>query len=704
MTNNDQIFSLLPYLDSSRGHFHLNPALISDDNAALERTPFPFLTITDSDPLNQLIEASIRTDAGSEIERVFLLVQRDRYLLAKDELWPVNNRDIDGAWQKAFAFYSSENRDHSFITLAGQIDDQGRQVQLSSLFFCKTRRLFFLPPCPKCGLPLQQCEDEELLGNAGLQSYSGSLKRYLYCRTCASTGKLDFYVYELEPSDPQTLRDSSSLIRKFKLLVDGNKSSEQFPCIGCPNYKDCYGADQRVLSRIVPFSFYPFHMFIFTAMSLNALDFLPLVSGAAFKELEAELEKKGEYGRSSCLKNVRQENLIKAPCLFDSGRRNFLEVLFLKLTFLAEISQGISGRSEILRHPDLRLSLDNIWVKLPEHGSRLPFMWDFKVRFTDIFRQQTDKASSPELQNANSLYFMGLVWFYTLLVNRQQDMSKVYFTLREILDKSSSDSSFSFDNYIHDAGSPVLLASNIFWEPEEKTVNKDALPLWEKALQSGWSVLNAGHRPAAGFSQDNWLQHLDELRDEIKSLLFAEVPADKQQPAQNDDKAISRILKNIYDKWSIPAAAEEEAMTETVLLSQESTDRKIQPPPSSEQGDIVSSTVIISPPGVKASSIPAQPEQTEKQEEILTETVILSPQRMKDTLRPSPETPQKKPDTVPLETVIISTKDVPGALRPAGKQPGTAAETEEQKEKKEHDFLAETIILKPGELKGKGKK
>lgn len=686
MTNNGQIFSLLSYLDASRGNFHLDPALTSDDSAALERAPFPFLIITDTDPLTRLVEAVIRTDAGSEIERVFLLVQRDRYLLAKNELWPVNNRDVEEAWQKAFSFYSSENRDSSFITLAGQLDDQGSPVQLSSLFFCKTRRLFFHPPCPKCGLPLQQCKDEELLGKAGLQSWSGSLKRYLCCRPCASAGRIDFYVYELEQSDPQTLRDHSSLIRKFKLLIEGNKNVEQFPCIGCPNYKDCYGADQRVLSRIVPFSFYPFHMFIFKALSLNALDFLPLVSGAPFQELEEELENKGEHGRSNCVKTFRQGNLIKAPCLFDSGSRNFLEVLYLKLTFLAEVFQGISSGHEILRHPDLRLSLDRIWVKLPEHGGRLPFLWDFKVKFTDIFRQPADKTPSPELQSADSLFFMGLVWFYTLLVNRRQDMSKVYLSLREILDKSSADSGFSFDKYIHEVTSPVLLPSNIFWEPEGKTVNKDMLLLWEKGLHAGWSLLNAGVRPADSFSQDNFLLQLDEIREEVKGRLFAEAPADEQQSAHEleEDKAISGILKNIYDKWSTPSAVEEEAMTETVMLSPESADKKIQTPPPSEERDIVSNTAI--------------------QEEILTETVIISPQGMKDTLRPSPVTPQKKPDSVPPETVIISAKDVAGALRPAGEQPSAAPETEEQKKKKEQDFLAETIILKPGELKGKGKK
>jgi hypothetical protein len=704
MTNNGQIFSLLSYLDASRGNFHLDPSLTSDDSAALERSPFPFLTITDTDPLTQLIEARIRSDAGSEIARVFLLVQRDRYLLAKDALWPVNNRGIEDAWQKAFSFYSSENRDNSFITLAGQLDDQGGPAQLSSLFFCKTMRVFFHPPCPKCGAPLQQCEDEELLGKAGLQSYSVSLKRYLYCRTCATAGKLDFYVYELEPSDPQTLRDRSALIKKFKLLVEGNRNVEQFPCIGCPNYKDCYGADQRVLSRIVPFSFYPFHMFIFKAMSLNALDFLPLVSGAAFQELEAELENKGEYGRSSCVKNVRQGNLIKAPCLFDSGSRNFLEVLYLKLTFLAEVFQGISSGNEILRHPDLRLSLDNIWVNLPEHGSRLPFLWDFRVKFTDIFRQQADKTSSTGLQSAGSLFFMGLVWFYTLLVNRRQDMSKVYLSLRGILDMSSSDSSFSFDKYVHEGTSPVLLPSNILWEPEGKTVNNDMLPLWEKGLQAGWSVLNAGLYPSAGFSLDNFLEQLDKTREEIKGRLFSAAPADEQQPSREKDKAISNILKNIYDKWGPPAAVEEETLTETVMLSPGRADRKIPPPPSSEESDIVSSTVIISAGKAPASPETPAPEQPVKQDDILTETIIISPQGIKDTLKPSPVTPQKKPDTGPPETVIISAKDAAEALRPAGEQPGAAPETEEQKKKKEQDFLAETIILKPGELKGKGKK
>jgi len=696
---NSKLYSLLPYLESERGCFHLDVSLISEDSAVLERAPFPFLTITDTDPLTRLIDARIRTDAGSEIERVFLLLQKDRYLLAQDELWPLNNRDIEEAWQKAFSFYSSENKDLSFITLAGQLDGQGRAAQMSSLFYCRTRQLFFHPPCPKCGLPLQQCLDDALLNGAGLQSYSGSLKRYLYCPVCTSAGKQEFYVYELEQSDPQTIRDRTSLIKKFKLLVEGNKSVEGFPCTGCPNYKDCYGAEQRVLSRIVPFSFYPFHMFIFKALSINAPDFLSLVSGAPFRELEEELENKGLYGRSICVKNIRQDSALTASLLFGPGYRNFREVLYLKLTFLAEVFQDLLSGHQGLRHPDLRLSLDNIWVKLPEHGSRLPFLWNFRVTFTDIFRQHTGNMSSQDVPGANALFFMGLAWFYALLVNRRQDISMVYQALKEIMDKSAADSSFSFDTSLHESASPVFHPSSIFRDPEGKNVNTEALLLWEKALMAGWSVLKAGHRPVADFSPEKLLQQLDDIREEVRGSLFSDAPSEESHPLRDDEKAISVILKNIYDKLSSGTEVTEESLTETVVLSPEGADRKI-PPPAEESG-AMSETVIIPAAGPQAVTGQEQPE---KQDDFMTETVILSPQRMKDTLKPSPGRPQKKPDDVPAETVIISAGEVTGAIRPAGEQPGAEAGAEEKKKKKEQDFLAETIILKPGELKGKGKK
>jgi hypothetical protein len=715
MTDNDRFFSLLSYLDAQRGNFHLKFTLTSDDSTTLEKAPFPFLTLTDTDPLTRLIEARLRTDAGSDIDRVFLLVQRDRYLLAKDELRPVNNREVEEAWQEAFSFYASEQKDPSFICLANQLDESGKLTQCSPLFFCKTKQLYFHPPCPKCGLPLQQCEDDDLLGRSGLLPYSGSLKRYLYCRSCTSSGTFDFYVYEREPSDPPALRDCRALIREFKLLIEHSNIADRFPCIECPNHKECYGPDQHVTSRIAPLSFYPFYMFIFKAMSLHALDFLPLVSGAAFQELESELAKKGESGRIACLETIRQDTLDRAPCLFDSDERFFLEVLYLKLSFLGEVFQGISSEQDLFRHPDLRLSIDRMWVKLSDHGSLLPFMWNFRVKFIDIFSHQTDRDPSAGIPDSNGLFFMGLLSFHALLVNKQQDMSQVSLSLKEITDKYLSDDRFSFTNCIDEGVYSVFLPAHIFWNPAGKTVNRNWHPLWTKSLHAGWSLLKAAYLPAPEFSREHFLKELEEIREEVRSRLFAEVPAYEQQNPPKEDKAILGILNNIYDKWSSAGIQEEEEVTETVVLAPEGPGKETAPPPpSEEERDIIRETVIISKDESQAPSKPTDAEQPKKDEEVPQETVIISTQGTEGAIKPLPEVEQKKPDEVPPETVIISPRDVRGTAKPSGEQPkvsipseeaGRIKDQEEQKKQKktEEDILTETVILKPGKLKDKGK-
>ena len=161
--NNIETPSLLPYLELTDTKFQLNFSLISQDSSILEKSPFPFLVISESDPFARLFEARFVTDAGSEIKRVFLLLQKDEYHLTRDELRPLNNQDIDQCWQKTFLFYSRKNQDGSAIIMADQIGEDGGLISLQSLFFCKSRQIFFHPPCPACGLPLQQCYDDDIL-------------------------------------------------------------------------------------------------------------------------------------------------------------------------------------------------------------------------------------------------------------------------------------------------------------------------------------------------------------------------------------------------------------------------------------------------------------------------------------------------------------------------------------------------------------
>ena len=651
VNQNDQVSSLLPYLDVTYRNFYLKFSLIAQDPSILEKTPFPFLAITDSDPLARLIEAQFLTDAGSEVKKVFLLVQRDQYLLKKDDLSPINNQDIDHSWQEAFSFYSGEKESGSFVILSHQIDERGRLRPLQSLFFCKTTGIFFPPLCPKCGLPLQQCYDDGLLISSGLQPYSTSLKRYLFCPSCVSINP-DFYVYELESVDPPTLKDRWGLIKGFGLLLESKKQGHPLPCIDCPHHRKCYGPDQLVLSRIVPFSFYPFYLFIFDAMSLNVLDFLSLISGASFEELEAQLKARQELGRISCLKAVQKNGLIKAPFFFERDERYFLEVLYLKLSFLGELIQNIFSGGDVYTHPDLRLSIDRIWVKLTDHGGLLPFFWNFKVRSIDLHRNPIETQSFPKLPASYGLYFLGLVWFYTFLTNKKQSISRVSLSFREGLSQFSSDKNFSFETFLKESCSLTFLPVNIFWNPEGKTINKDWQLLWERSLHLGWSLLKSSFQFDPQWSKETFRQELETLREEVKRRLFRAGPIDEGRAYPSeigaDNEAIHDILLGILRKWRTEGEMEREELRETIILSPggAKVEKETLPPPvqATEWKEDIPETVILSPsrptptpsfpkvaPSREADKMSVIPK-TEKQPEddVLTETVILGPGKVRD--------------------------------------------------------------------------
>jgi hypothetical protein len=256
--------SLLPYLEPTGAKFYLRLSLLSKEPSIQERSPSPFLSISESDPFARLIQAQFVTDAGSEIKRVFLLLQRDEYPLSKDTLSPISNHDIDERWQKTFSFYSDKKQDSSVVILANQIRKDGGLSPLQSLFYCKPKQIFFHPPCPRCGLPLQQCYDDHVLMSLGLQPYSTSLMRYLFCPACfESWGQSDFFAYSLKGSNSPILKDRWNLITEFGQLTEGGKPSSKFPCSHCPSWQECYGAEGLAISRIIPFSFYPFFMLIF---------------------------------------------------------------------------------------------------------------------------------------------------------------------------------------------------------------------------------------------------------------------------------------------------------------------------------------------------------------------------------------------------------------------------------------------------------
>ncbi|MDH4206575.1 MAG: hypothetical protein OEV45_13715, partial [Desulfobacteraceae bacterium] len=318
--------SLLPYIETDGTGFHIKMSVAEQNDSAHQASPFPFLVVSDSGPFSRIIEASINTDALAQIEPVFLLTQKDEYPLIKDELSPIDNRSIDQYWQRTFSFHSREKFGSPPLILRGQISKKGQLLPYQPLLFCKYKQIYFQPLCPDCGMSLQQCYNDAMLEEYGLLPYSGSLKRYLFCPSCVGSKEMsDFYVSSLAPNDPGFLKNRFELIKKYGQLKEIATPDTLMPCLDCTRHQECYDAERLAVSRISVFSFYPFYMLMFKADSVNALDFISLVSGGSYKEIKKQLIAKQQPGRLSRLQVLKQKGSIETPFFFINEDRYFLE-------------------------------------------------------------------------------------------------------------------------------------------------------------------------------------------------------------------------------------------------------------------------------------------------------------------------------------------------------------------------------------------
>ena len=426
-------------------------------------------------------------------------------------------------------------------------------------------------------------------------------------------------------------------------------------------------------------------MMIFETLCLNALEFLSLLSGANFEEVEADLKEKRESGRVVCLKTVQSAGLPGLAFFFQDDRV-FLEVLFLKLSFLGELIKKAFSGEDNPEHPNLRFRLDRIWITFPDSNALSPFFWNFKVMAVDLDREPSENPSFPELPTSNGLYSLGMVWFHTLLINKKQNPAKVSLSLREGENRGRS--------------APAFLPVNIFWDPGGKTVREAWHPLWEKSLSLGWSLLRVSPRNDPGLSRETFWQELETLRQEVKKRLFGDSPVEVRKSivseTEVEDEAIHRILLKILKKWHM------ETETQMEISSLPSQGRDIQ--------EAIPETVILSSPEGLLHPKRLTPKETESEEkgipleetfqetlvrreaqalegDLLIETVILGP----------------KGDTAPSSRIlprdsIIGDKRILQREPEGGRTPGKTG-----KQPMEED-VPETVILGPGKVQDSKKR
>ncbi|MBW2108071.1 MAG: hypothetical protein JRI36_05315 [Deltaproteobacteria bacterium] len=694
MKNNTAIPSLCSYLDPDHAGFALAFFPVDSGDAAEGKAPFPFVTVERSAPLSRVIRARVVTDAGSCVTDIFAVLQKDYYTVSQDPLQPLTNRDVENWWQQAFSFLTKTRTTISPMVLSEQIDQKGRLVRLQSLFYCKHTGRFFPPPCPSCGVPLEQCEDDQILFTQGLSPYSSSLRRYLFCPACfEQAGGSDFYGYALDEEEAGTVKDRWDLIAAFGRLTESHMASERFPCTTCTEARVCYGEQARARFRIVPVCFYPFYMLIVPAMSLKAEDFLALISGCPVEALEEHLLKAGEIGRSACVGAFRKQFSDGDGFVFQGTPWHFLEVLYLKLCFLAGLYRIVGSDTAPPYDPAWQPGLDGIWVKLADAGGLLPAFWHFRVSTIRVEGFGSGSTGTPVPPVRQGLYFMGLAWAFALLVNRRQGAHEVNAALKEALEKVRAKDEGDLEAFCESALGPVCAPENLLWEPEaaaERGIGEAAYTLWKRAMQLGWSLLVAGVRADTAFSHQVFREDFEVLINTVRRELFAReagverkkgtVPvsttAVDDTRAQQRDRTIVTILEGIARRWR----AELEAKREPSRLDE------AEIPVDQTSGE---QTVILAPGAVETKPCISDDDEDARETVILSASDLEGPET-----RPEPTEPESAEEPQLEETVMIS--------RPPGSETVSSAAPSDTTSKPamqpSSEEMAETVIVSPAQV------
>jgi hypothetical protein len=676
--------SLLDLLHSAGNEFHLRIRLTADEAADAQSGSHVFLVLDGPKSFTRIVAARIVTKAEHVVRDLFILQQSDDYPAANTEIWPLTNADLEARWQHAGKTYhalaTQEPSHRSPLFLSGQIQPDGRLAAFHSLFYCTFTRTFFHPPCPLCGGHLWLCSDESLLQAFGLPLYSQSLSRYLYCPSCVPpSADARFYAFSRKNSDPDAVLDTKSLINQFGNLMGRDIEPRlKFPCTDCDERGTCYGVENLVDKRMVPYSFYPFFAFFFEADTLQAADFLMLLSGAS---LEALIERAAYHhwnGRLNALRAAQRRLRASTSSFFATpSDQKFLEILYLKLAFLEELMDCLRKVcSEEMN--DGAFSINRVWVRLPEQTSYLPIFWSFNVHYLGFGADVNPSLSlSPNLP-VNLLYFLGKVWFFALLTNSRQDMRAVRPILKRMLSEPNMHPADPGRPMFQNKD-PIFAPENIFWDPPGQPISEPLHSLWENSLVLGMDLLSAAVNRKSSWSEMHFYRSLKKLREDVKDHHFRQASVEARAPVE--DLRISAVLKSILLKWqkeetpATQATGPRDDSEKTILLTEVYSPGKAASVPGEEP---IPETVHLraAPPPT-----PAMTKEDRKKAEPAREPLPKS--RPVQTVVPGGS---GEKDEVVLETVILRSDPIEPMQNPKGIEPRPSSGTE----------IPKTVILSPG--------
>ena len=311
--------------------------------------------------------------------------------------------------------------------------------------------------------------------------------------------------------------------------------------------------------------------------------------------------------------------------------------------------------------------------------------------------------------------------------------------ISEEMERIAAKGSDTFERLLKDKSESEFAPENLFWAPDAMVtympvadsgdggLPKELKGIWEKTLAVGWSLLKASIVGDANWSQDDFHASLENLREEIRSLLFAAGPSEesKSDVELRRDLDISMVLGKIAGKWRERMEAGRPKVAEEDESKNEAFDQSMELELAEDDEDEdEAETVILSPGQLPVDEYAFSPDDDDSADDA-PETVIMSSEELSD-LQGRTEGPYsydqssdidigmeiEEDDETESETVILSpdSEELNGIRDISGNRGAGQSDKDEgfvfedpdygYDEDEDEEDLVQTVMLSPDEKPG----
>jgi hypothetical protein len=352
----------------------------------------PFVVLDDSGRFSRVLHGRVRMGASDTLLDVAVKMQRDAYQFGGAEYATLTNAAIDEMWRCERA--DQRRTPSACVAAALALTGSGES---GPVLYCRERKVYFHPPCPRTGVALRVCREDGVLQDCGLRPYGSSMHRYLWSGTGDNRAAAPQVFYKrtaLDDERPRSdvkVRTGAELFTDLAPLAHGEVDAKiDFPCRQCGERDNCYPRAGKTAPlaprRLVPLSYYDFAFLAMPALPLGYSELCELLAGAPWSEVKQRALALGGRGRA--------ELLATLDARLDGGRQWLhrrdhrtamaLEVLRAKLTAFAQVVDGVAAVHRACARPHLGVEPRNVMATLVDAGPGVPVRWAARVQLIDL--------------------------------------------------------------------------------------------------------------------------------------------------------------------------------------------------------------------------------------------------------------------------------------------------------------------------------